>query len=193
VDDRPDPKYINRHIRDTVCSEHGKWYDLGMELLDREVAVQLSAIKTKEGSDTREKFREMINLWLESKSDATWNQLIAALRQSHIALNHLATTAENLLHPPVANGSFMDSSHSVGEKKHKDLHCDLTMQSQVVEQNADNQCEQTVTVTSCASIQSLAIQSSSTNQNHQESSLAVEQLKGRQLCKGRLYGYVGRD
>ena len=41
---------------------------------------------------------EMFQLWL-TKQSASWNQLIEALRQPSIKLNHLATSIEEMLLP----------------------------------------------------------------------------------------------
>ena len=39
----------------------------------------------------------MLDLWLERKSDASWNQLIKTLRQPNIELEYLASKIEKLL------------------------------------------------------------------------------------------------
>ena len=41
--------------------------------------------------------QSMLRKWLETKTDATWNQLLHALRSSCIQLNHLADEIEHKL------------------------------------------------------------------------------------------------
>ena len=40
---------------------------------------------------------DMLQLWLDRKPDANWNQLIKALRAPHINLGNLATKIEGML------------------------------------------------------------------------------------------------
>jgi len=68
-----------------------KWYDIGLELLDSDTTA-LEIIKKNNQNDQEECCTGMFNKWLESKPDASWNQLITALRK--IELNTAASNIE---------------------------------------------------------------------------------------------------
>ena len=92
--DRPALKLLNKHVRKGVSS---KWHDLGLELLEQEDEEKLNEIKINNPSDVGECCKEMFQLWLRKCTDATWNQLIQALKE--VELNNLATTIEGMLIP----------------------------------------------------------------------------------------------
>lgn len=69
-----------------------KWYDIGLELLDSDTAT-LDLIKKNNPVDTDECCTEMFKKWLESNSDASWDQLINALY-----VIGLDTAAKNIIH-----------------------------------------------------------------------------------------------
>jgi len=68
-----------------------KWYDIGIELLDSNTAA-LEIIKKNNQNDPEKCCTGMFNKWLESKPDASWNQLITVLRE--IKLNTAASNIE---------------------------------------------------------------------------------------------------
>ena len=92
--DRPALKLLNKHVRKKVSS---KWYDLGLELLEPEDEANLIEIESNNPSDAGRCCKEMFHLWLRKCTNATWNQLIYALKE--IELNNLATTIEEMLIP----------------------------------------------------------------------------------------------
>ena len=92
--DRPALKLLNRHVRKDVSS---KWHDLGLELLEQEDEERLNDIKKNNPSDVSECCKEMFQLWLRKCANATWNQLIQALKE--VELNNLAATIEGMLIP----------------------------------------------------------------------------------------------
>ena len=85
---------MNKHVRKEVSS---KWHDLGLELLEKEDEEKLNEIKTNNPSDVSECCKEMFQLWLRKCTNATWNQLIQALKE--VELNNLATTIKGMLLP----------------------------------------------------------------------------------------------
>ena len=90
----PKASYLNKHVRDKICaSEARKWEDLGRELLDDDDMPALAA-RTHNMSE-KQCCSEMFKLWLERQPEASWRQLIAALRV--LKLNRLAGDVENLL------------------------------------------------------------------------------------------------
>ena len=92
--DRPALKLLNKHVRKEVST---KWHDLGLELLEQEDEAKVNEIETNNPSDVSKCCKEMFQLWLEKCTNATWNQLIQALRE--VDLNNLATTIEGMLKP----------------------------------------------------------------------------------------------
>ena len=102
---RPSLKYLNRYVRGSVSS---KWHDLGIELLDPDDVEELDKIKIQYPQDLNECCKAMFQLWLRKQSDASWNQLIGALRQPGIQLDTLATKVEqNLLQSKPKPGWYM--------------------------------------------------------------------------------------
>ena len=85
---------MSKHVRKEVSS---KWHDLGLELLEKEDEEKLNEIKKNNPGDVSECCKEMFQLWLKKCTNATWNQLIQALKE--VELNNLATTIEGMLIP----------------------------------------------------------------------------------------------
>ena len=92
--DRPALKHLNRHVRPHITD---KWHDIGVELLDVEDESALNTIKVNNPGDGHKCTAEMLQLWLEKKPDASWNQLIQALKAPIIKLEDLASKIEALL------------------------------------------------------------------------------------------------
>ena len=92
--DRPALKLLNKHVRKEVSS---KWHDLGLELLEQEDEERLNEIESNNPNDVGKCCKEMFQLWLRKCTNATWNQLIQALKE--VELNNLATTIEGMLLP----------------------------------------------------------------------------------------------
>jgi len=95
VDDPPEVKYINRHVKTKVCAAGPEvWINLGVELLDEKDVEKLCTIKSDSAEcDTR--CSKMFELWLRRQPGASWRQLIVALKQ--IGLDKLASDVEKLL------------------------------------------------------------------------------------------------
>ena len=70
-----------------------KWYELGIALLDDDQVRQLKAIKADSDEVTR-RCSTMLNYWLETHPDVTWNDLVAGLRAPGVEMNELAATIE---------------------------------------------------------------------------------------------------
>ena len=92
--DRPALKLLNKHVRKDVSS---KWHDLGLELLEQEDEEKLNEIETNNPNDVSKCCKEMFQLWLRKCTNATWNQLIQALKE--VELNNLAAKIEGMLIP----------------------------------------------------------------------------------------------
>ena len=102
VDDRPKVIYLDKHVRLPVCAacdfNPQAWKDLGKVLMPDAVA-ELSVISRDHCDSVVNCCSNMFKLWLERKPDASWKQLIEALRE--INQNTLATQIEGMLKPSV--------------------------------------------------------------------------------------------
>ena len=98
-------RYLIRYVRGSVGS---KWYDLGIELLHCEDDEdELDKIEFEHPRDLDTCCRKMFQLWLKKQSNASWNQLIEALRQPSIKLVAFASKVEqSLLKPKPKPGWF---------------------------------------------------------------------------------------
>ena len=95
VNDRPEVKYINRHVKENVCAAGPEvWLELGIELLQNEDIAALEMIKNNE-SECSVRCSEMFKLWLKRQTNASWRHLLTALKR--IRQNSLASTIEKLL------------------------------------------------------------------------------------------------
>ena len=97
-------KYLNRYVRGSVGL---KWHDLGIELLDPDDVEELDKIKAQYPQDLNECCKAMFQLWLRKQPDASWNQLIEALRQPGIELDTLASKVQQMLQPKAKPGWYM--------------------------------------------------------------------------------------
>ena len=79
----PALKYL-RCVRDLIAN---RWYDIGLELLEQKDEKAVNIIKKNNAGNITECCIEMLELWLNRQSNATWNQLIDALKAPGIELN----------------------------------------------------------------------------------------------------------
>ena len=91
VSDHPAPKYLHRYVVIPVAS---KWHDIGLELMDIGDEHELDVLEAE--NDT-ERAKKMFKRWLEKKPDASWSDLIKALKMQHIGLCTLAYDIEGKL------------------------------------------------------------------------------------------------
>jgi len=73
-----------------------KWYDIGLELLEPTDEPQLRIIKSNKLGKA-DSCAEMLDLWIDRQPNASWNQLIEALKAPGIELNSVASKIENML------------------------------------------------------------------------------------------------
>ena len=92
--DRPALKYLYRYVKDDIAND---WFEIGVELFDVGDEVVLKTIKKNYPGDANKCASEMLQLWLDRKLEASWNQLLKALREPSIKLNTLATKIEKML------------------------------------------------------------------------------------------------
>ena len=68
-----------------------------MELLDQKDEKAVNIIKKNNAGNISECCTEMLELWLNRQCNATWNQLIEALKAPGIELNDAASKIEGML------------------------------------------------------------------------------------------------
>ena len=87
--DYPTTKQIRNILKPEASGVVVQWYDLGIQLLDDEDGTGvLDAIKADHPNDVNACCNKMFIKWLLMKPDATWSQLVTALRR--IGMNNVA-------------------------------------------------------------------------------------------------------
>ena len=89
-------RYLSRYVIPRITSV---WLEVGYEIFgtERDDELQLNTIKTESGSSNKECAGKMLNCWLDKKPDASWNDLINALKI--IGLQSAAYEIEAMLLP----------------------------------------------------------------------------------------------
>lgn len=70
------------------------WYEVGAMLLDMKQESQLKLIRATHGSDVRKCCLAMLQYWMDTHPEATWHQLVAALRSPGVELVAVASDIE---------------------------------------------------------------------------------------------------
>ena len=100
VEDRPDIRYLNSHVRSHICGacafNSEIWKDLGLELLGQDSVADLNTISVN-NRDVVGCCASLFSLWLQRQPEATWKQLIDALIKTK--LNLLASEIKKSLIP----------------------------------------------------------------------------------------------
>ena len=91
---RPTIRLLNKLVKTSVTI---KWYDLGIELLGDENLQALDEIQSNYPRDVSSCCTKMFQLWLDRQPEASWRQLVQALREPNIELLELANTLEQKL------------------------------------------------------------------------------------------------
>ena len=89
--DRPSLRALYDHVANGGA---GKWRDLGVQLLPPEM---VDIIAVDHPNDAVSCCKCVLKKWRETATDATWNQLIRALRSPSVQLNYLASQLEQML------------------------------------------------------------------------------------------------
>ena len=89
--DRPSLRDLSNHVIPDVAN---KWKYLGIQLLDPEHQRELDTIEVNHSQDVKECCLSMLKKWLDATEDASWNQLLEALRSRSVDLNTLANQIE---------------------------------------------------------------------------------------------------
>ena len=89
--DRPSLKDLDDHVVTNVAS---KWRDLGVQLLRPDQETILDIIEKDYPHDAASCCKRVLEKWLDKTTDATWNELIRALRSPSVQLDHVASKLE---------------------------------------------------------------------------------------------------
>ena len=74
-----------------------KWKDLGLQLLPYGGCAVLHMIEVDHPCDTVSCCRRVLEEWLDTTTDATWNQLTRALKNPRVQLDYLADRLEQMM------------------------------------------------------------------------------------------------
>ena len=91
-------KDLYEHVY-VVASVAKKWNELGLQLLRSDQTHELDIIEINYPQDVVRCCKCVLKKWLDSSVDATWNQLIEALRCPSVGLNYFASELEQRLKP----------------------------------------------------------------------------------------------
>jgi len=87
-------KDLHSHV---VPGAAARWRDLGIQLLNPTSGNTLDIIEKDNQSNTKECCMRMLQKWLEKTPDASWNDVLEALKNSSVELDHLANQIERML------------------------------------------------------------------------------------------------
>ena len=91
---RPLLRDLHNHV---LLEVSDKWEDLGVQLLLPCHQGELRVIAADHPNDVRSCCKCVLKKWLDTTPDATWNQLIRALRSPNIQLDYFASHLEQML------------------------------------------------------------------------------------------------
>ena len=89
---RPPLRDLTREVTPLVVE---KWYDLGLELLEPKYEKELEVIQKNNSHDVKVCCRNTFRKWLDTKTDASWGELIQAVK--NIELNYAASSIEKFV------------------------------------------------------------------------------------------------
>jgi len=90
-EDQPTLRDLYIHVSQEAAN---KWKDIGVLLIDPAI---LKVIEKDHPQDVTTCCKCMLEKWLDTQPDASWNQLLNALRSSCVQLNTLAHQIEQML------------------------------------------------------------------------------------------------
>ena len=70
------------------------WYELGAILLEEKQEAQLKIIESTHGSNVKKCCSAMLRYWIDKHPEATWHQLVTALRSPGVDLDAVASSIE---------------------------------------------------------------------------------------------------
>ena len=93
--DRPSLRELYNHV---VINAADKWRDLGVQLLRPGQERMLDIIATDHPHDVVSCCKCVLKKWLDTTNDATWNELIRALRSPSVQLDYEAGQVEQIMY-----------------------------------------------------------------------------------------------
>ena len=88
-----------------------KWKDLGLQLLQSDQANMLNITEANHPHDVESCCKCVLEKWLDASTDATWNQLIGALKSPSIQLDYVANQLEQNIMATTTQCKNRKSSH----------------------------------------------------------------------------------
>ena len=92
--DRPSLRDLYNHVVNQVAH---KWRDLGIQLLRSDQENVLNIIALDHPSDAVACCKSVLKKWLDTTTDAKWNEVLRALRSSSVQLDSFANQLEQML------------------------------------------------------------------------------------------------
>ena len=86
-----------------------KWYPIGLELLEPKHEHDLGLIKANKNKNVSDYCEDMLELWLEKQRNATWSQLIEALKSDGVEMLHVASEIEEMLTGKLSKSGYYSS------------------------------------------------------------------------------------
>ena len=94
ADSKPSIKMLQRHVIHRVAT---KWFELGAELFDEAEEYKLDNIETTHVNNVTKCCHEMFRQWLRTDINATWSQVVEALKSPGVELGPIAADLEKNL------------------------------------------------------------------------------------------------
>ena len=105
--DRPSLKDLYDHVVNNVAD---RWRDLGVQLLRPDQEEILDIIAANHPNDVVGCCKCVLKKWLETTTNATWNELIRALRSPSVQLDYLAGQIEQMMITECKTYSYVNAT-----------------------------------------------------------------------------------
>ena len=105
--DKPLLKDLYVHVVNRVAP---KWKDLGIQLLRPDQEKMIDTIEANCPHDVLNCCKRLLKKWLDTTIDATWNELMRALRRPSVQLDYLADQLEQMLIPECKTYSYINAT-----------------------------------------------------------------------------------
>ena len=92
--DRPTLKDLYDHVVMNVAT---KWRDLGVHLLRTDQEKLLDIIEADCRNNVANCCKRLFRKWLDTSTNATWNELIKALKSPTVQLDYVASQLDKML------------------------------------------------------------------------------------------------
>jgi len=91
---KPSIKLLQR--AKVIIDVSAKWYELGIALLEERKLGQLEIIMANKNSNVTACCYAMFNYWIKTQPEASWHQLVEALREPGVELHNVAATVKEI-------------------------------------------------------------------------------------------------